>query len=159
MIKSPFCRQFVGVDMLEIYEGSLDVEKIHNRWYEEYKDRNCGAFVSFVGIVRDEDGISGLSFDLYEPILEKWFEGWQDKLSDLNSHILMAHSCGDVPNHTTSFMCAVISPQRRVGLEMLDRFVEDFKANAPIWKYDLKNGKRIYAKKRSKALPNAGILS
>lgn len=145
--------------MLQLHNGSLHVNKIHASWYDAFKDKNCGAFVSFVGIVRDEDGIDGLSFDVYEPILKKWFDEWEEKLKSMNSYLLMAHSVGDVPNHTTSFMCTVISPKRRVGLEILDKFVEDFKAKAPIWKYDIKNGKRVYAKSRSQALPNAGILS
>ena len=50
---------------LELYEGSLPVEKILSRWYNDMRDRNYGAFIPFVGIVRDEDGISGLSFDIY----------------------------------------------------------------------------------------------
>lgn len=145
--------------MLEICQGNLPVDEIHAKWHNIYRTKNCGAFVSFVGIVRDEDDIDGLSFDIHEPILNKWFNKWEQKLKELNSYLLMAHSKGDVPNHTTSFMCAVVSPKRRVGLEMLDKFVEDFKANAPIWKYDVRNGKRIYAKMRSKELPNAGILN
>ncbi|MGB2553831.1 molybdenum cofactor biosynthesis protein MoaE, partial [Campylobacter sp. MOP51] len=43
---------------MEIYEGSLEVEKITNAWYNEFKDKNCGAFITFVGIVREEGGIS-----------------------------------------------------------------------------------------------------
>ncbi len=144
--------------MLELYDGGLDVMRIQKSWYDAYKMKNLGAFVSFVGIVRDEHGIDGLSFDVYEPMLKTWFDKWAKKLHQLNAHLLMAHSRGDVANHETSFMCAVVSPQRRVGLEMLDEFVEDFKANAPIWKYDLKNDERIYAEDRSKALPYAGLL-
>lgn len=144
--------------MLELYQGSLQVESLYSTWYTQFKDKNCGAFVSFVGIVRDEDGISGLSFDVHEPILKSWFEAWSQKLAKKNSYLIMAHSIGDVPNHHTSFMATVVSPKRRVGLEMLDEFVEDFKAKAPIWKYDLIDGKRIYARKRSTKLPNAGLL-
>lgn len=144
--------------MLQLYNGSLHVKEIFAKWYDEFRDKNCGAFVSFVGIVRDEDEIDGLSFDIHEPILKKWFNRWENELKKLNSYILMAHSKGDVPNHETSFMCAVVSPKRRIGLEKLDEFVEDFKSKAPIWKYDIKNGERFYAKNRSKALPNAGIL-
>ncbi len=144
--------------MLEIYQNGLEVENIFNSWHEAIKQKNCGAFVSFVGIVRAEDGISGLSFDINETMLKDWFETWKQKLKDKNSYLLMAHSKGDVLISQSSFMCAVVSPKRRVGLEMLDVFVEDFKANAPIWKYDLKDGQRIYAKKRSKALSYAGLL-
>ena len=49
--------------------------------------------------------------------------------------------------------------KRKVALSLINDFVEDFKANAPIWKYDLKNAQRIYAKDRSQAINGAGILS
>jgi len=70
----------------------------------------------------------------------------------------MAHSKGDVLNHKSSYIAAVCSPKRRVALELIDEFVEDFKANAPIWKYDIINGKREYALDRSTAISGAGIL-
>jgi molybdopterin synthase catalytic subunit len=71
----------------------------------------------------------------------------------------MAHSKGDVPLHTTSYIAAVLSPKRKVALALINDFVEDFKAKAPIWKYDLRGGKRVYAEDRSTALPAAGLLS
>ena len=71
----------------------------------------------------------------------------------------MAHSRGDVFLHESSYIACVFSPKRRVALEFIDEFVEGFKANAPIWKYDLIEGKRVYAKERSLKLPNSGILS
>ena len=52
---------------MEIYEGKLNVNEILTRWYNEFKNRNCGAFINFVGIVRAENNISALSFDIYEP--------------------------------------------------------------------------------------------
>ncbi len=140
--------------MLELYEGSLPVEEILSKWYQEFKDKNYGAFIPFIGIVRDEGGISGLSFDIYEPILDSWFNAWQEKASKDRAYLLMAHSRGDVPNHTSSYISAVLSPQRKVALRLINEFVEDFKANAPIWKYDLIDGKRVYGqrKKEGKAL-------
>ena len=143
---------------LKLYDGALDVHKITNSWYDQIKDLNYGAIITFVGIVRDEDGIDGLSFDIYEPILKQWFNKWQQKAKEKNALVMMAHSIGDVPNHTTSFICAICSPKRRVSLEMIDQFVEDFKASAPIWKYDLKDNKRIYAKDRSTPIQGAGLL-
>ena len=145
--------------MLELYNGNLDVKSIQNRWFDLVKEKNHGALITFIGIVRDEDEIDGLSFDIYEPILKKWFSNWQDKLKQNNGEVFMAHSIGDVFLHQSSFMCAISSPKRRVSLEMIDSFVEDFKANAPIWKYDLKNEKRIFIKNRGKKLENSGVLS
>jgi molybdopterin synthase catalytic subunit len=141
-----------------LYDGGLDVPAILKEWYELESDKNYGAFIPFVGTVRDEGGIDGLSFDIYEPILNSWFMAWQERAKECGAIIKMAHSRGDVKNHESSYIAAVYSPKRRVALELIDIYVEDFKANAPIWKYDLKDGKRIYAKDRSTALGGSGIL-
>lgn len=145
--------------MLYLYDGALDVPKILKEWYEEEAQSNYGAYIPFVGTVRSEEGIDGLSFDIYEPILEKWFKEWQEKAKAKGAVIKMAHSRGDVMLHESSYIAAVFSPKRRVALEFIDEFVEDFKASAPIWKYDLKNGQRIYAKDRSTAISGSGILA
>ncbi|WOE70187.1 molybdenum cofactor biosynthesis protein MoaE [Hydrogenimonas thermophila] len=144
--------------MVLIYNGPIDVDKLLSRWYNAEHNKNYGAMVSFVGTIREEGGIEALSFDIYRPILEQWFEGWKKKLEEKGAIIAMAHSEGDVPVHKSSFACAIFSPKRRVALEMLDAFVEDFKANAPIWKYDVINGKRVYAKDRSTPMEGSGLL-
>lgn len=144
--------------MLELYNGPLDVPSILKRWYEEEAQSNYGAYIPFVGTVRAEDDIDGLSFDIYEPILESWFDAWQQRAKDAGAIVKMAHSRGDVPLHTSSYIAAVFSPKRRVALEMIDAFVEDFKASAPIWKYDLKEGERLYASDRSTPISGSGIL-
>lgn len=144
--------------MLRIYQGPLPCNEIYDSWQQIANENNCGAFITFTGIVREEGGIEGLSFDIYEPILSSWFESWQQKAKEKNATVLMAHSLGDVPINQSSYMAAIISPKRRVALEMIDIFVEDFKANAPIWKYDLIEGKRIYAKERSKPMEGSGLL-
>jgi moaE protein len=144
---------------MQIYNGSLDVRRITNEWYDAFKDKNCGALITFVGIVREEGGISALSFDIYEPILKKWLDAWQERAKKENAYVLFAHSKGDVAVHTSSYVAGVVSPQRKVALRLINEFVEDFKANAPIWKYDVINGKRIYAKERSQAINGAGILA
>ncbi len=143
---------------IEIYNGPLPVDVITNSWYERYKNSNYGAIITFIGVVRDEDGIDGLSFDIYKPILDLWFESWQKRATERNSIVLMAHSYGDVVNHKSSYIAAVCSPKRRVALEMIDEFGEDFKKSAPIWKYDIIDGERIYAIKRSTPLDGAGLL-
>jgi len=144
--------------MLELYDGALPVDKILKVWYEAEQTSNYGAYIPFVGTVRSEDGIDGLSFDIYEPILSSWFEAWQEKAKQKGAIVKMAHSRGDVLLHESSYISAVFSPKRRVALELIDEFVEDFKASAPIWKYDLIDGERIYAKDRSTAIKGSGIL-
>ena len=144
--------------MLSIYNGPLDVPGILKEWYEEEGRSNYGAYVPFVGTVRDEDEIEGLSFDIYEPILYRWFTEWEERAAKKGAKIKMAHSLGDVMLHQSSYIAAVFSPKRRVALELIDSFVEDFKASAPIWKYDLKDGKRVYALNRSTAIKGSGLL-
>ena len=144
---------------LELYNGSLDVNVITTKWYKQYQNLNYGAVINFIGVVRDENGIDGLSFDIYEPMLKLWFDTWIKKAKDKDVIILMAHSIGDVLNHECSYIATICSKQRRLALDMIDYFVEDFKANATIWKYDLKNKKRIYAEDRSKLIKYAGVLN
>jgi molybdopterin synthase catalytic subunit len=143
---------------MELHNGPLDVKEIFGRWLDEYQNDNFGAFIPFVGVVREEGGIEALSFDIYEPILRQWFESWQQKAKQRSAVVKFAHSMGDVPVHTSSYMSAIFSPQRRVALELIDEFVEDFKANAPIWKYDVIEGRRIFAQDRSTPMNGSGIL-
>ena len=149
----------IRVENLELFEGSLPVEQITNDWYNKFRNSNYGAIITFVGVVRDENKIDGLSFDIYEPILNNWFNSWQEKAKKQNAIVLMAHSRGDVLNHKSSYIAGVCSPKRRVALELIDEFVEDFKASAPIWKYDIIDGKREYALDRSTQIKGAGILN
>lgn len=144
--------------MLELYRGPLPVAEILGRWYESGRQNNYGAYIPFVGTVRDENGIEGLSFDVYRPILEKWLTDWRERAAKRGAAVAMAHSEGDVPLFCTSYIAAVWSPKRRVALELIDEFVEDFKAKAPIWKYDLKGGKRIFAADRCHPLEGSGLL-
>ncbi len=77
---------------MELYRGALDVEEILIRWFREEKNLNYGAFIPFIGIVRDENGISGLSFDIYEPMLLKWFSRWDRVAKSRGAKVRMAHS-------------------------------------------------------------------
>ena len=144
---------------MELYRGPLDVKEIFGRWLDEEAESNYGAYIPFVGTIRAEDGIEALSFDIYEPILCQWFDAWQARAAERGAKVKMAHSIGDVPVHTSSYISAVFSPRRRVALELIDEFVEDFKANAPIWKYDVIDGRRIYAEDRSTPMEGAGLLA
>ncbi len=144
---------------MELYQGSLDVKSIFNKWLDEEIESNYGAFIPFVGIIRAEDNIEALSFDIYEPILQNWFNSWVERAKERGAKVKMAHAIGDVPVHTSSYISAVFSPKRRVALELIDEFVEDFKANAPIWKYDVVNGKRVYAEDRGTPMSGSGILA
>jgi len=59
---------------MELYEGSLDIKEIFARWLDEAESLNYGAYIPFVGTIRQEDGIEALSFDIYEPLLQQWLK-------------------------------------------------------------------------------------
>ena len=143
---------------IEIYKGGLDTNALYEKWYDEIKDKNLGAFITFSGIIRDDDNVQALSFDIYEALLQNWFGDWQERLKNDGVKLFFAHSFGDVKVGESSYFTAVASKQRKLALKLINDFVEDFKANAPIWKYDVKNGERIYAKNRSFKLVGAGLL-
>lgn len=130
-----------------LYQGSLDIPKIYSQWYEFSKDKNCGALLTFCGIVREEGGIEALSFDIYESLLKKWFDEWQKRVDFDGISLLFAHSIGDVAIHESSYFAGILSKQRKLGLKLLNEFVEDFKASAPIWKYDVINKEEFMPKK------------
>lgn len=161
--------------MLSLYHGALPTGELYTQWEALAQSKNCGAVSIFSGIVRKEQSleshlessldsnlksndVEALSFDIYKPLLEKWFNSWQKKAHNMGAYVCMAHSIGDVPCGKSSFMCGIISSHRKVALSLYAELIEDFKANAPIWKYDVINHKRIYAKERSKALKGSGIL-
>lgn len=145
---------------LWITNGAIDTNAILVQWENIAKSQNLGAMALFIGIVRAENEISALSFDIYLPLLESWLNSWQKKAQKIEPHllILMAHSKGDVAVGESSFMCGILSKNRKNALAIYAEFIEDFKANAPIWKYDVRRGARIYARERSKKLRGAGIL-
>lgn len=161
--------------MLSLYHGALPTGELYTQWEAIAQSKNCGAVSIFSGIVRKEQSleshlessldsnlksndVEALSFDIYKPLLEKWFNSWQERAHNMGAYVCMAHSIGDVPCGKSSFMCGIISSHRKVALSLYAELIEDFKANAPIWKYDVINHKRIYAKERSKAIKGSGIL-
>lgn len=139
-------------------QGALNIPEIYAKWYEFSIKQNCGALLTFCGIVRDDNNIEALSFDIYEPLLKSWFNAWQEKFQNETIKFMFAHSIGDVKIGESSYLAGILSKQRKLGLKLINDFVEDFKANAPIWKYDVINKKRIYAKDRSSKLQGAGLL-
>lgn len=142
----------------KIFNHALDERALYNDFCGICKELNYGAFLSFSGIIRAEGNISGLSFDIYEPILKKWFDSWCEKTKKLNVKLFFAHANGDVLIGECSYFAGVASSHRKNGLSIFAEFVEDFKQNAPIWKYDLIDNKRIYAKDRSYKLSHYGLI-
>ncbi len=50
---------------LILCDGPLDVNSINSKWFNELNFLIM-CIITFNGVVRDENGIDGLSFDIYE---------------------------------------------------------------------------------------------
>ena len=105
-IEFPFYLPCV-VDSLELYEGPLEIESIFSKWLHEEAESNYGAYIPFVGTIRAEDEIDALSFDIYKPVLQKWFNDWEERAAKRGAKVKMAHAIGDVPVHASSYISAV----------------------------------------------------
>ncbi|MFC3847696.1 molybdenum cofactor biosynthesis protein MoaE [Helicobacter baculiformis] len=146
--------------MLEVVEGALDTARFYTQWERECVAHNCGAFCVFTGVVRaQESEFEGLSFDVHMPLLQAWFQDWQTKAQARGVVLKMAHSRGDVLVSQSSYMVGLMSEHRQAPLELYGAFIEDFKHNAPIWKYYLQNKQRVYAKDQSHPLKGSGLLA
>ena len=51
--------------MLNLYKGALPTCEIYAKWEKLAQSKNAGALSIFTGIVRAENNISALSFDIY----------------------------------------------------------------------------------------------
>lgn len=142
---------------LFIADGAVNLEQfsLHASSFAALK--GCGALSIFHGLVRDDDNISALSFNIYESLFIKWFKSFEQKYSD--AYFLLAHSIGDVEVSKSSYSACVVSKHRDISLKLFPLFVESFKKEAPIWKFNIINGERIFASKNSFSLPFSGLLA
>ncbi|PAF42410.1 molybdenum cofactor biosynthesis protein MoaE [Helicobacter sp. 11S02629-2] len=152
---------------LYIKEGHISNIDFTNITSKLARELGFGALSTFEGIVRDDKlagenldspKVEALKFQIYEPLFIKWMSEWQEKAKEKGVILALAHSYGVVKVGETSYIASVMSKHRRAVLDLFASFVDDFKANAPIWKFDVVDGKEIYALERSTALKHSGLL-
>ena len=146
---------------LLVMDGNLPLKTLYARYNRLAKAHNKGAVTHFTGFVRQEGAMGkndGLVFELYEPLLVQWFAAHKERLEGMGVVVCMAHSRGFVPVGKSSFSVCLIAKQRASVLGELANFVEDFKQNAPIWKYDSIAGEHVFERKRAKPLHGSGLF-
>ena len=149
---------------LLVLPGAIDENKTLAH-FKENLGPNFGAFISFSGLVRaQEDRLKALSFEIYLPLFKSWYEDWCKRAQTLmpegeRALLFLAHSQGEVLVNECSYLAAVATPHRKEALALIVDFVEDFKRQAPIWKYDVYESGAHFAQDRAFALSGAGILN
>ena len=121
-------------DFLQLFNGCLPVEEIINSWYGRFKNSNYGAIVTFIGVVRDENKIDGLSFDIFEKIPTKSFiiyttafDQYTLKAFKLNSidYLLKPISEEDLAKSIEKFKSFLPSEETHNALEMKSLIKEE----------------------------------
>jgi len=98
-----------------------------------------GAVVEFRGIVRGverEAKISGLMYEIYEPMADRMV---RRIVEELNAEypclaFLVVHRHGLVPVGETAIYVRIEARHRTEAIRMLEHFMNRLKADVPIWK-------------------------
>jgi molybdopterin synthase catalytic subunit len=101
--------------------------------------REIGACVEFQGIVREleeDQALSGLFYEAYEPMARTLLETHFSELAALHrcDAVLFIHRLGWVPVGEASLFVRVISAHRGESLRFLADAVDRLKKDVPIWK-------------------------
>ncbi len=99
-----------------------------------------GGFVTFVGIVRgrgdDGRGVSGLSYEAYEPLAQAAFEEIageaRERFGDVR--IAIVHRIGELSVGDVAVAVAAAAPHRAEAFAACAYAVDELKRRAPIWK-------------------------
>lgn len=99
----------------------------------------AGAILDFLGVVRNiEHGakISALVYEIYEPMAGKVVRRILQKLGEAHPclRVQVIHRHGIVPVGEVSIHVRVESRHRIEGLRLLEEFMNQLKADVPIWK-------------------------
>ncbi len=107
-------------------------------------DGDAGASLCFEGLVRArEEGrqISGLEYEVYEPMAERELERLAEIAARVSGvlDVSVEHSRGCVPVGERAFRLRVAAVHRAEALRAVAEFIDGLKRDVPIWK------KPIYA--------------
>lgn len=113
-------------------------------FFQEPGRRSSGAAVTFVGLVREEEGekkIEGINYEVYEEMakleLEKLLDEAQGKWS--LQKIIVLHRSGFVRAGEAAILVQVFSQHRGEAFEAVRYIIDRLKQIVPIWKNPIFN--------------------
>ena len=118
--------------MIEVTEKAIDVPKV----LDSVRSKTAGGVVHFIGVVRNDDGIEGLSYESYpemavsemKRIAEEAKRRWPVET------VAVVHRVGWIPVGEEAVVVAVGSPHRAEAFEVCRFVIDRVKEAAPIWK-------------------------
>jgi molybdopterin synthase catalytic subunit len=107
-----------------------------------------GAIISFVGVVRNENGgrrVVRLEYEGYEPLAVRAFERISNETSERWSvRMALHHRLGTLEIGEASVIIAVASPHRADAFAACRYVIERVKQIVPIWKHEFFEGGDVW---------------
>jgi len=118
--------------MIEITEKAIDVPKV----LDSVRSKTAGGVVHFIGVVRNDEGIDGLTYESYpemalsvmKRIAEEAKRRWPIET------VSVVHRVGWIPVGEEAVVVAVGSGHRAEAFEACRFVIDRVKEEAPIWK-------------------------
>jgi len=103
------------------------------------EDEECGAFVSFAGIVRRREGeqaLESIVYEAYESMAERRLREILERAHSRWGafHARIAHRLGEVRVGESSVWIGVAAGHRAEAFELCRHLIDELKADVPIWK-------------------------
>jgi molybdopterin synthase catalytic subunit len=129
----------MGHILIENAAGSLDSDALRSKMNTE----GCGSIVSFLGLTRGiDDGVEvrHLEFDAWTEKLPEVLHGLADQAIEQFGicSIAMSHRTGVVLPGENIVCIHVASVHRREGFEACSWLIDELKAQAPLWKKEVR---------------------
>jgi len=122
--------------VFEIVSGPIDVQRL----IEHVRSDDCGAVVTFLGVVRQraDDGraVDGLSYEAYPPmaIVEMERIGSEVHGRFVPCNIAITHRVGALRIGEASVAIAVGAPHRGAAFDACEYAIDALKARVEVWK-------------------------
>lgn len=97
-----------------------------------------GAVASFVGIVREDGDVRGLTIDQYPGFTARGLEQIARAVQDRHrlTAVEIVHRVGPMKPGDPIVFAATSAPRRRSALDALDELMDRLKTDAPLWKQE-----------------------
>ncbi len=110
---------------------------------EQSWQRNCGAVVTFTGVVRDTEAgepITALEYECFREMAEHQLELLFRQLSERwpLASLRLVHRLGIVPAGEPSLWVQITAPHRQEAFAACEWLIDEMKKVVPIWKKPLK---------------------
>ena len=103
---------------------------------------DCGAVLTFLGVVRDHAGgrrVASIEYTAYEEMAESELRAVVDRVADEHrvENVAVVHRIGHLEVGETSLGVVVASPHRREAFGCGLAIIDELKKTVPVWKKEI----------------------